>query len=408
MKLPYLIGYKQFRSSLLVIMSWVFISSSASALTFTDFFSVGPVGGGGQFSNNLNINLSNSTMSLSLPADAGGGVIVGSGAFSPNFYTEAIRYTISDRTVSRLGYLPGDQYYSEATAVSADGRVIIGQSEDEGFRYTATEGMVSLRAGNIPSALSADGSVITGNDFEGKGFRYTSQEGMTSLDFFTPSAISADGNVIAGNSYSGAARHTDSEGIVDLGFIQHLNSPDFAQIDFDVINLYSSVSDISEDGHVIVGNSSTNAFKDTPFTSFSVNISEAFRYTDSEGMVGLGFLPTIDGSFSYSNATSVSADGRIIVGDSNGEIFIWDSESNVMKSFEQELIASGMNPMDWELYNAFILKDGSAILGTGIHNNNAELEIFVAPISSVPLPASFWLMGSALLGLIRISRKKGR
>ncbi len=404
MRLQYLIGYKRFRSSLIVIMIWIFISSSASAVNFTDFFSVGPLGGGGQFSNNLNINLSNSTMSLS--AD---GVIVGSGAFSPNFYTEAIRYTISNGAVSRLGHLPGDQYYSEATAVSADGHVIIGQSEDDGFRYTATEGMVSLGAGNIPSALSADGSVITGSDSEGKGFRYTSQEGMTSLGFFSPSAVSADGNVIAGNSDSEAARYTDSEGVVDLGFIQHLNAPDFAQIDFDVASSYSSVSDISEDGDVIVGSSNTYAFKDTPFTNFSVNISEAFRYSDSEGMVGLGFLPAIDGSFSYSNATSVSADGRIIVGNSNGEIFIWDAESNVMKSFEQQLIASGMNPMDWELYNAFILKDGSAILGAGIHNNNySELEIFVAPISSVPLPASFWLMGSALLGLRGISRKQGR
>lgn len=70
---------------------------------------------------------------------------------------------------------------------------------------------------------------------------------------------------------------------------------------------------ISANGSIVVG--------ENVFTSEY----EAFRWTASGSMEGLGDLP--GGSF-YSYATAISADGTTIVGSSSsavgGEAFIWD------------------------------------------------------------------------------------
>jgi hypothetical protein len=65
----------------------------------------------------------------------------------------------------------------------------------------------------------------------------------------------------------------------------------------------SRVNGVSVDGSVIVGSS----------------MGEAFRWTQAEGMVGLGTLP----SSRYSSASGVSADGSIVVGSSGGKVFRW-------------------------------------------------------------------------------------
>ncbi len=89
---------------------------------------------------------------------------------------------------------------------------------------------------------------------------------------------------------------------------------------------YSDASDVSADGSVIVGRSN------------SVNGGEAFRWTESGGMVGLGDLP---GGDSYSDASGVSADGSVIVGRSNSvngyEAFRWTQETG-MVSLKETLI----------------------------------------------------------------------
>ena len=52
-----------------------------------------------------------------------------------------------------LGDLPGGEYRSDATAVSANGKVVVGQSDSalgqEGFRWTRSDGMVGL--GDLPT-----------------------------------------------------------------------------------------------------------------------------------------------------------------------------------------------------------------------------------------------------------------
>ena len=72
-----------------------------------------------------------------------------------------------------LGDLSGGSFASRATAVSADGSVVVGESTtasgQEAFRWTQSGGMVGLGSLSAESSsrafgVSSDGSVVVGTD----------------------------------------------------------------------------------------------------------------------------------------------------------------------------------------------------------------------------------------------------
>ena len=155
------------------------------------------------------------TNSAATAASADGSIIVGTSSSASG--VQAFRWTAGSGMVG-LGYLPGDTN-SVANGVSADGSVIVGTSfsasDDQAFRWTAGFGMVGL--GYLPgdnnysaaTAISADGSIIVGNDGI-SGFRWTAGSGMQSVwdllvtnsdpaSDLTVYGISADGNTIVGS-----------------------------------------------------------------------------------------------------------------------------------------------------------------------------------------------------------------
>lgn len=154
-------------------------------------------------------------------ASADGSVIVGRGygvfAFSPK---EAFRWTAQSGLVG-LGDLAGDLTYSSsgATAVSADGEVVVGAAnqtdvESQAFRWNMAAGMTGL--GDLPGGafrssaegISRDGLVIVGIGESADGrvaFRWTAQDGMQGLGdlpggayYSAAAAVSADGAIIVG------------------------------------------------------------------------------------------------------------------------------------------------------------------------------------------------------------------
>jgi probable HAF family extracellular repeat protein len=104
-----------------------------------------------------------------------------------------------------LGDLPGGIFKSAASGVSADGSVVVGNSNSaagtEAFRWTLGGGMVGLGdlpGGNFSSeatAVSADGTVVVGfSEVAGLGteaFRWTSGGGMAGLGFLPGGGTSA-------------------------------------------------------------------------------------------------------------------------------------------------------------------------------------------------------------------------
>ncbi len=416
------------------------------------------------------------------------------------FLTICLAPPVSALTFSKfkgLGDLPGGLVISYATGISADGSVIVGGSSSlnggEAFRYTHLEGMVGI--GTLPKndntlffstafSASANGNVIVGsaesNRYISQAFRYSASEGMVGLGFLdlvddvamgsTSRDVSGDGRVTVGiveSSNTGtlhAFRHTTSGGTVRLGNLLNTESPliEIYGRDGEGVYVNSKASAISTDGRVIVGSSTsavtngeiivdesimsdlgfhgnsltTEAFQhtisegmtgigDLPggiFLSEAFAVSadgnvivgqsnsaeglEAFRFSDSEGIIGLGDLP--GGAFS-SSSIDVSADGRVIIGMGNSakgeEAFVWVADIDTMQSLYDVLTTSGFDLSGWsELKVTGLSDDGLTIVGSGMHGGNYEA--FVAQISSIPIPSCALLMGIASFGLLRFQRKQ--
>jgi probable HAF family extracellular repeat protein len=170
---------------------------------------------------------------------ADGATIVGSGSESwagGNGIVEAFRWTTG---AGFVGLGTGRYGHSAATGISADGSVIVGTAGDlwiptdsdgddepstyHAVRWTAWGGMRSLGwlAGfsySEASAASADGSVIVGRSWDpapGEAFRWTSATGMVGLgtlpghEWSRATDVSADGFLIVGNS--GLANRSEAE-----------------------------------------------------------------------------------------------------------------------------------------------------------------------------------------------------
>lgn len=204
-----------------------------------------------------------------------------------------------------LGDLPGGSRYSRASAVSGDGRIVVGESDSgtgrEAFLWTAAEDMQGLGNGDgayfqsSASGVSADGQVVVGyGQKDGalgtEAFRWTRDGGMQGLGYLADMGagstsvargVSADGTTVVGESFNSlsleAFRWTASAGMQGMGDL--VGGP-----------FTSSAYGISRDGGTIVGDSQT------------ASGLEAFRWTASTGMQSLG-------GTNYT-AYGVSADGR--------------------------------------------------------------------------------------------------
>jgi probable HAF family extracellular repeat protein len=286
-----------------------------------------------------------------------GSVIVGSA--ETTFFPGTIAFrSLNQGNLEALGDLPGGALLAITYGVSTDGTVVVGRSEStlgfEAFRWTASGGMQGL------------------GDLAGGSFSSTAY------------AASANGEVIVGDGQSAAGqepfRWTSAGGMVGLGLLPG-----------DTGGFGSSVS---ADGSVVVGLSSDGL---TP---------QAFRWTSAGGMVGLGDLP--GGAF-WSVAHDVSADGSVVVGDSTGatgggEAFIWDAVHG-MRRLETVLENEhGLDLTGWSLWDATsISADGRTIVGTG-QNPDGFTEGWVAVLPAAPaVPALGRTALAALIALLLLA-----
>lgn len=319
----------------------------------------------------------------------------------------------SAQTLTWLGTL-GNFGFSDAYAVSADGSVVVGWSNERAFRWTASEGMRSLgtlRGGSsVALGVSADGSVVVGWS-DGRAYRWTPSAGMQSLGTLagiggssTAWGVSADGSVVVGESNGRAFRWTESGGMQDLGAW-----------------LGSSVARaVSADGSVIVGWSGDRGFRLTPSElhfpfglgsrayavsadgSVVVGGPQAFRWTRTGGMQYLA-----PGVGAASEAFGVSADGSVVVG--------WINDSRYL-AFRWTL-TDGLELLNQKY--AHLLSDGSVlgiaravsadgryIVGAGYNARTGRNEAFLLdtqPLTVIPEPTtlSLFALGAGAVALVR-------
>ncbi len=319
--------------------------------------------------------------SNALAVSADGSVVVGESEPAP--MTQALAFRWSSGGMQNLGTLGGSG--SAAYDVSADGSVVVGSSqtaagESRAFRWTAASGMLDLGTidarPNEASLVSADGSTVVGTLFYPGGtrvFRWTAASGMQDITGVISSAmsVSTDGRVVSGIGPAGAFRWTALTGVQNL-------------------NVQNAV-DISAEGSVVVGNFVAPSGQD-----------HAFRWTAADGIQDLGSL---GGGISV--AAAVSADGTNVVGTSvnaagQTRVFRWGDADNdgllddwecngipytdalgVPRRFILDSTGDGVSDADWQHKDLFVEVD--AMAGMMISNQAQEMIIqafFDAPVSN--------------------------
>jgi probable HAF family extracellular repeat protein len=344
-----------------------------------------------------------------------GSVVVGYGWGASS--TEAFRWTSDGGMVSIQN--PANGFAdSEARAVSADGSVVAGSGTlpqqgpsvvVEPFRWTAEDGLAGL--GHLEpnvdpnshgSGISADGSVVVGFSLTGadyisqhyEAFRWTEADGLVSLGLrpgsfgAEASGVSADGSavvgtdrdntvvIIDGDAYGAGAEAflwRAGQGTIGLGTVPG--------------DHYSDAYAISADGSVVVGSSSVWQVEGDVVRTRT----QAFRWTEAGGMVGLGALYGGDAT-----ALAVSGDGSVVVGHSDDVAFIWDPIHG-MRSLQDVLTGDfGLDLSGWTLVEARgISSDGRIIVGSG-ENPNGDFEAWIAVL---PEPSTSVLVVLGLAGL---------
>lgn len=252
--------------------------------------------------------------------------------------------------------IPGSNY-SQVRAISLDGTTVVGSSSNqlgqEAIRWTQATGTQRLGAlaGHLLSdgyGVSGDGSVSAGVSINyaapylHRAFQRTSGGSIQELPSLPGSstgsayarALSADGTVAVGASMQPGNYHATmwSGGtVIDMGVLP--------------TGVFSSALAVSGNGLVAVG------YADTATPS-----SDAFVWTQSEGMRTLGQIPGMGAA--SSRATAVSYDGAVIAGSYWNRAFRW-TEAGGMEG----LGTLAPNLGSWGLG---ISADGSVVVGGSV------------------------------------------
>jgi len=260
-------------------------------------------------------------------------------------------------TFRSLGDLGDHDAFSVARGVSDDGSRAAGRGQEdlgggtrrsEAFVWSAAEGLTSL-----------------GVVYAGSGGR-----GDDASEAF---AVSGDGETVVGRTHfnsqesgldtSEAFRWTQAEGLVGLGDL-----PDgwFG----------STAYGVSEDGSVIVG-AATGCSAPPAQTCPQDSWTEAFRWSELDGLQGLGFAPGATAPEALeSTARAVSGNGQVIVGSArmpsppySEQVFRWTDENG----FE---LLGGVQPLLPAVATG-LSDDGSVIVGRARYDGTDREQAFL-------------------------------
>lgn len=313
--------------------------------------------------------------SIANDISADGSAIVGLGYTGAGSDHRALKWTQSGASTD-LGTLTG-LTWAEANGVSADGNVIVGFSANgsspgttsRAFRWTSAGmtdlGMLAGADRSTAWGVSGDGAVVVGQSGTAnvtRAFRWTAADGMKELGTLAGSSALANASGTDADSWAYA---TNTNGSVVVGRSQIANT---ALADYHAFRWTSggmtdlgtlgggksSALDVSADGAVVVGESQN-----------ADGALRAFRWTAAGGMTDLGVLTGANGA----SASGVSADGNVVVGTAktgsvNFRGFRWTQSGGLM-SVEQWLTNAGVS-LDSSLVVGSATatnQDGSIVIG---------------------------------------------
>jgi uncharacterized membrane protein len=299
----------------------------------------------------------------------------------------------AERGLRSLGDLPGGLAFSNALGVSRDGSFVTGisgsSSGSVAFIWDENRGMRELGplpqgiATTLASGISDDGSTVVGTMYSAdlrrsEAFYWNDAVGYRGLgplpDGTTPyggaGSASSDGSVVVGGASNQAFFWTESDGMVLLGDLRPTPGPP-----------NSVAMDITGDGSIIVG----RAYGPTGF------IWDAAR-----GMRSFGTLPP---EIYNSAPFSVSDDASVVVGQAStamgSEAMIW-TPSGGTQILRVVLATLGVDLDGWTLFDATsVSADGRTIVGNATKRGFGTR----AFIAIIPEPGTGVLLLLGLSGL---------
>ena len=300
-----------------------------------------------------------------------GTVIVGYSVLAGDSQALPFRWTRQTGMVS-LG-LPADASDAYATAVNADGSVVVGEctlsnvmNGREAWRWSSASGFVRLgdfEGGNIGSGavgVSDDGATVigTGNkNATAAGFIWTSHTGLVELPaipggsgWTRAHAISPDGLLVAGSSGSAAVGPGAPSFALEAAVWFNGADP-FGLGGLESGGNWSAANAITPGGQVVVG------------TVVASSSSRPCLWSQDQGLV---VLATNGGA-----ALDVSDDGAVVVGytrpTNQGDIaFIWTAEKGRRPLTTALTQDYGIDMTGWSIQRATgISADGQVIVGYG-------------------------------------------
>lgn len=252
----------------------------------------------------------------------------------------------------------GPNQAATGVALSADGSVIVGHCDVRPVRWTSAGvsdlGSTGAPGGAFAADVSADGEAIVG--YSGtSSFVWRQASGMQQIaPDSQATAISADGLTIAGYLYSSnSAFRWRPPGSLESSIAG------------------GGVEDLSDDGSVMVGWIQTELGQ------------RGHRWSLASGVQ---LLPTLAGASSAS-ATAVSGDGLIVAGScqvgSASHAFVWSANLGTI-SLRDLLLSRGADLLGWTNFASIssMSADGRVVVGHGTFEGATRA--FIADLSVLP------------------------
>jgi probable HAF family extracellular repeat protein len=321
--------------------------------------------------------------------------------------TQPFRWTEQGGMIG-LGQLNGSAY-SLGLGISADGATIIGYSVGPGgiqaFRWSAGTGMTGLAKlpttstpVNVATDFSGDASTVVGYAWSSSttlyAVRWPSDAVITPLSALPNGWLQATADAVSTNGKVIVGRMNQGNWSQAFRWTQNGGVVGLGDLPGVPSSSFSSyATDASADGSVIVG------------TGNSAHLPNAFRWTSSTGIVSLGALL---GPEYASDAYAVTPDGATVVGESANMAMRWTQQDG-MQSVTDLLTFAGVDTSGWWLRSANAISDnGNVIVGWGV-SPDGKVRSWLADLSAtVPEPSSVCQIALAVIFTLRRARCKRR
>ena len=301
-------------------------------------------------------------------------------------------------TITNLGNIPdGDQTFG--FALSGNGTTVVGQAENSvtlvsrAFRWTAGTGAQDISPGDNKTmqasaiGVNSDGSVVVGaySGSLNQAFRWTAATGAVDLGFLPGGNLSIANGVNTNGSIVVGVANDDTT----LHAFRWTSATGMQALPaapgFD---FSYGASSVSADGSVIVG---TNANKGGVESA-----DRAYRYTDAGGYQDLGVQP----GFTRSVASAVSGDGQTVVGFS--QLFPPPSGFGALTGAYRWTQSTGLVPLFFDdedtSHASAVNYDGSRIVGTSTGPTGSRAVMWTSTLGSIDLNTYLLTLGVNLTG----------